>query len=239
MHVALQHLPIVSSATLLFTLMICFILTYALHHEAAIKEEQEHVKWLAKVLFTGKFFPESIIFSVGMTVAGLFYLLISFVRYFQMERIFIYMEEQSLLLLKCINRMRCLNAIACIAGTLGSLTFCSFVFRQYIPETYVDILIYISFFFFITHMLATTGISHRMKRRSSFLNRLALACFALICLIINIGLSIAPPMCRGLEILSAACQYGMFLALMLFTGLYYYSFTSLSFLLLDKRSSYV
>lgn len=205
-----------------------------------MKEEQDLTsKWLAKVIFTGKYFPESIVFSVGLTLSGLLYLLISFIRYFQMERVFFYMEEQNLALLKNIKRLRRINRLACFTGACGSLTFCSFVFRQLMPEEDLDILIYVSFFFFIMHMFASTAISHRMKRRSSFFNRLALSCFTCLCLVINIGLSIKPLPCQYTQILSAACQYGMFLALMVFTGLYYYSFTSLSFLLLDSRSTYV
>lgn len=65
MHPAVQHLPIISSAIILFTLVVCFILTYALHHNAIDKDndDEKGVKFFAKVFVTGKYFPESVIFS--------------------------------------------------------------------------------------------------------------------------------------------------------------------------------
>jgi len=103
----------------------------------------------------------------------------------------------------------------------------------------MDILLYSAFSFFIIHMLASTAMSHDLKKRGSFFNRLTLACLLAVCLIVDITLSLKEPQWECVGVLSAICQYGMFVSLMWFTGLYYYSFTSVSFILLDSQATYV
>jgi len=237
MHPLFQHLPIVSSAICLLTLVLCYILTYAFHN-GVIPPEVE-LRWLPRVLYTAKYMPESIIFATGMALTGFLHVITAYMRYFQVERRLLLLEEHQLVLFKKVRRLKYVNMLATIFAVCGSIMFCTFAFSSLIPEKYMDIIAFFAFAAFIMHMYANTALSHDLKRRSSFFNRLALSLFGTACLLVNIPLRILSPLCTSLELVSTLCQYGLFVTLMVFTGLYYYSFTAISFVLLEKPTSYV
>jgi len=177
--------------------------------------------------------PEGIIFTIGFTLAGLFYLKTSIMRHLLLRQTLLYLERENLMLLKKVAELRVLNIVATVFGCLGSIFLCLVGLRKFIGTAYQDLFIVIvPYGLFVVCMWANTRLCYIMRRRKSFFYFFVLSlCASSVLLIASSFIWFED---HYLRCIGAICEYILVITVARFISLHFNDFRNSNFMALDR-----
>jgi len=215
--------PIIGCVLNIITLVICYGLAY--------KTYDNHEWMLLSPSVIGSSGPEGSIFTVGFTIAGLFYLKTSIMRHLLLRQTLYFLERENLMLLKKVHGLKILNGVSTVFGCAGSLLLCLVGLRKY-ADPLQDLFIIVPYGLFVVAMWANTRLCYNMRRRKTFFYFFVLSLCGSFAFTIAFTLRWFED--RSLQSIAAAAEYTLIITFVRFISLYFNDFRNSNFMSLDR-----
>lgn len=175
---------------------------------------------------------EGIIFTIGFTLAGLFYLKTSIMRHLLLRQTMCFLERENLMLLKRLRELNALNLVASLFGCLGSVFMCLVGLRKFIDQYQDVFIIIVPYGLYVVSMWANTRLMYIMRRRKSFFYFFILSLCASIVLVIAMIFVWFED--HNLRCIASASEYILIITVARFISLYFNDFRNSNFMSLDR-----
>jgi len=225
-----QFAPLFASLLNFLTLLVCYLMTIEYKHL-----QNDMHGWLLRCSVIGNYFPESILYTIGLSLCGVLYAISVLLRRRQIQENIICLEEHHYMIIKCSRRLSFCNEVATAFGFAGCMMFLLVGIRVHLPSIAIweDVFPALTFAFFIIHMAMNTRLCYPLRKRKSFLQQL----FVFIAAFLSfIGMIFSYIFSSNLRVSSAAStlEYCVNICIMVYFFMYFTEFRTSSFMLLDR-----
>lgn len=172
------------------------------------------------------------LFTIGFTLAGLFYLKTSIMRHLLLTQTLRYLERENLMLLKKLHELNVLNVVSTVFGCLGSVLVCLVGLRKFIGHYQDVFIIIVPYGLQVVCMCANTRMNYVMRRRKSFFYLFVLSLCASIVLVIAMIFIWFED--SNLRCIASAAEYILVIAVVRFISLHFNDFQNSNFMSLDR-----